>query len=99
MWTVIIQYPAGHDFDVEYYVNTHLPLAEKVWKKAGLKGWEVIKLGGESQYQIYTILRWDSAAAFQEAATSEGAVLIQEDVKHFTTAMPVLVFGEEVSHD
>jgi hypothetical protein len=27
--TVIIQYPTGHDFNVDYYVNTHMPLAEK----------------------------------------------------------------------
>ena len=29
MATVIIQYPSGHDFDVDYYLKTHMPLAEK----------------------------------------------------------------------
>lgn len=29
MATVVIQYPVGHDFDVDYYVNTHMPLAHK----------------------------------------------------------------------
>ncbi|KAJ4188476.1 Hypothetical protein NCS54_00476700 [Fusarium falciforme] len=97
MATVILQYPVGHDFDLEYYVKTHLPIADRIWGPEGLRSWEVIKLGGEGPYQLYTVLKWESAAAFQKAAASEGAKEVQDDVKNFTTAAPVLVFGEAVA--
>ncbi|RGP77709.1 ethyl tert-butyl ether degradation [Fusarium longipes] len=97
MATVIIQYPSGHDFDVDYYLKTHMPLAEKTWKDKGLKSAEVVKLGGDSPYQIYTILKWESMAAFQAAAGAEDAKAVHEDVKNFTTAKAEVRFGATVA--
>ncbi|KAF4968553.1 hypothetical protein FSARC_4068 [Fusarium sarcochroum] len=97
MVTVAIQYPVGHDFDIEYYKTTHIGLVQKIWASAGLKSWEVIKLGGEGAYQVITLLRWESLAAFQKAATMEGAKAMQDDLKNFTTAVPTIVVGETVA--
>ncbi|KAF4496220.1 Ethyl tert-butyl ether degradation [Fusarium agapanthi] len=97
MATVVIQYPAGHDFDVDYYVNTHMPLAHKLWGPLGLVSGQVIKLGGDSPYQIYTIITWDSMASFQKASVSEEAKQIKDDVKNFTTATATYVIGETVA--
>ncbi|KAF5702084.1 dimeric alpha-beta barrel [Fusarium globosum] len=97
MATVVIQYPVGHDFDVDYYVNTHMPLAHKIWGPQGLVSGQVIKLGGDSPYQIYTIITWDSLASFQKASVSEEAKQIRDDVKNFTTATPTVVIGETVA--
>ncbi|KAI1061339.1 uncharacterized protein FIESC28_07260 [Fusarium coffeatum] len=96
MATVIIQYPSGHDFDVDYYLKTHMPLAEKTWKSKGLKSAEVIQLGGDSPYQIYSILRWESMAAFQAAAGAEDAKAVHDDVKNFTTAKAEVRVGATV---
>ncbi|KAK2684761.1 hypothetical protein QWA68_016291 [Fusarium oxysporum] len=97
MATIVIQYPVGHDFDIAYYEKTHLPLAERIWGPEGLKGWEVIRLGGESPYQVYSILRWDSLASFQKAGASVEAKAIHDDVKNFTTAKPTVVVGKTVA--
>ncbi|KAL6915108.1 hypothetical protein ACHAPO_010289 [Fusarium lateritium] len=97
MATVFIQYPSGHDFDVDYYLKTHMPLAEKAWKGKGLKSADVIQLGGDSPYQIYTVLRWESLAAFQAAATAEDAKAVHEDVKNFTTAKADIRVGEVIA--
>ncbi|KAF4340311.1 Ethyl tert-butyl ether degradation [Fusarium beomiforme] len=97
MTTVIVQYPVGHDFDVDYYVNKHMPLAQKHWGPYGLLSAQVIKLGGESPYQIYSILKWDSLASFQKAGASEETKEIKGDVKNFTTAVPTYVIGETVA--
>ncbi|WZH46777.1 Dimeric alpha-beta barrel [Fusarium acuminatum] len=95
--TVIIQYPTGHDFNVDYYVNTHMPLAEKTWGSHGLISAEVVKLGGDSPHQIYTIMKWESLAAFQKAGAMEETKAVHEDVKNFTTAKPTMVIGETVA--
>ncbi|QKD57292.2 uncharacterized protein FOBCDRAFT_139764, partial [Fusarium oxysporum Fo47] len=87
----------GHDFDVEYYVKNHMPLAKKIWRLGGLKSYGVIKLGGESPYQIYSMLQWDSLASFEKAFTSEEGKAIQDDVKNFTTAIPIIVVGGTVA--
>ncbi|KAM0354870.1 hypothetical protein ACHAPU_000706 [Fusarium lateritium] len=97
MFTVLIQYPTGHDFDVDYYVNTHMPLAEKVWKSHGLQGADIIKLSGEGPYQIYSILRWESLEAFQKAYAMEETKAVQEDVKNFTTGKATIAFGDTVA--
>ncbi|RFN48194.1 ethyl tert-butyl ether degradation ethd [Fusarium flagelliforme] len=96
MATIIIQYPSGHDFDVDYYLKTHMPLAEKTWSSKGLKSAEVIQLGGDSPYQIYSILRWESMAAFQAAAGSEESKAVHDDVKNFTTAKAEVRVGATV---
>ncbi|GKU08967.1 unnamed protein product, partial [Fusarium langsethiae] len=63
----------------------------------GLKSAEVIKLGGDSPYQIYTVLRWESMTAFQAAAAAEDAKTVHDDVKNFTTAKAELRVGETVA--
>ncbi|KAJ4265969.1 hypothetical protein NW762_003942 [Fusarium torreyae] len=97
MATVAIQYPVGHEFDIEYYQKTHIPLVLKIWESAGLKSWEVIQLGGSGAYQVITILRWESLAAFQKAAAMEESKALKDDVKNFTTAVATSVVGETVA--
>ncbi|KAM0541112.1 hypothetical protein ACHAPJ_013379 [Fusarium lateritium] len=97
MATVAIQYPVGHDFDIEYYEKKHMPLVLNVWQSVGLKSYEVIKLGGGGAYQVITLLRWESLAAFQKAAAMEEAKTFKDDVKNFTTAVATSVVGETVA--
>jgi uncharacterized protein (TIGR02118 family) len=69
----------------------------RLWGPQGLVSGQVIKLGGDSPYQIYTIITWDSLASFQKASASEEAKEIRADVKNFTTATPTYVIGETVA--
>lgn len=69
----------------------------RLWGPQGLVSGQVIKLGGDSPYQIYTIITWDSLASFQKASASEESKQIKDDVKNFTTATPTYVIGETVA--
>lgn len=69
----------------------------RLWGPQGLISGQVIKLGGDSPHQIYTIITWDSLASFQKASVSEEAKEIKADVKNFTTATPTYVIGETVA--
>jgi len=72
-------------------------MSYRLWGPQGLVSGQVIKLGGDGPYQIYTIITWDSFASFQKASTSEEAKQIQDDVKNFTTATPTVVIGETIA--
>jgi uncharacterized protein (TIGR02118 family) len=72
-------------------------LDNRTWRSHGLIGAEVVKLGGDSPHQIYTIMKWESLAAFQKAAAMEETKAVHEDVKNFTTAKPTMVIGETVA--
>jgi hypothetical protein len=41
---VNVLYPQG-DFNLDYYLKTHMPLVESTWASKGLKDWKVAKLG------------------------------------------------------
>lgn len=72
-------------------------ITNRTWKSKGLKSAEIIKLGGDSPYQIYSVLHWESMAAFQAAATAEDAKAVRDDVKNFTTAKSEVRVGETVA--
>ena len=95
-----ILYPnkPGSRFDVNYYVNTHMPLAMRLLKKnlrktevdAGLQGGapgEPPPFHGGCQFYF------DSIAAFAEvwgAAAGE----LQADIPRYTDVAPIIQFNE-----
>lgn len=68
-----ILYPAeeGAKFDMDYLLNTHMPLVMKHWERYGLKGYEVTQfdaIGGQkSQYIAQCILKWDKPESVEKA--------------------------------
>ncbi|KAF1843219.1 uncharacterized protein K460DRAFT_141405 [Cucurbitaria berberidis CBS 394.84] len=84
---------AGVDaFDIEYYLNTHLPLALDAWSKYGLKKWSVVKLAPETGYSVQTIMIWDSPQSIGNAMKEAGAEVLG-DLKNFSTEKPVVIQG------
>ncbi|KIW01574.1 uncharacterized protein PV09_07048 [Verruconis gallopava] len=97
---VTVLYPQG-EFNLDYYLATHMPLVENTWKNKGLLDWKVAKLGpqadgSESPYQIEAILTFESAEKFQAAAAEDGAAIFG-DIPNFTPLKATIVAGESIA--
>ncbi|KAK8200712.1 hypothetical protein M8818_006027 [Zalaria obscura] len=95
---VTVIYPSASDakFDMDYYLSSHMPLVQKLWGPAGLKGWKVIKFGDDAPYSVQATLEWDSMEDFQKAAAGEHTKEIMGDVTNFSNQHPHLMPGEVV---
>lgn len=99
--TAIVMYPNEEDikFDEKYYMETHMPLVESVWKKHGLDSWRITKFptaldGSRSQYLIMATLEWKSQEALQEALKDPECAKVFADIPNFTNTQPVTLGGE-----
>ncbi|KAL5313310.1 hypothetical protein ACEPPN_019043 [Leptodophora sp. 'Broadleaf-Isolate-01'] len=92
---VTLLYPAV-EFDLDYYLNSHMKMVQEKWTKSGLQSWSVTKLDPTSGNVVQYSLVWDSAEAFQKTATSEVGASIMADVPNFTKGTPSSMVGEIV---
>lgn len=81
-----VVYPkeAASDFNMDYYLQKHMPLVQKLWGPLGLKSWSVATLGEDSGYYVQAFLIFESHEAFAKVPTAE----IFGDVKNFTSTSP-----------
>ncbi|KAF4536472.1 Ethyl tert-butyl ether degradation [Lasiodiplodia theobromae] len=89
--TSTILYPntPGKNFDLKYYLNTHMPLTEKIWGPLGLTSWRVVEFkagadGGPPPYRLKTETMWESREKLDAAVTNEQTSAIFGDVANFT---------------
>lgn len=98
-----VMYPneEGIKFDEGYYVKTHMPLVESVWKKYGLQSWQIIRYskdlsGAPSKYTIAAKLVWDSEEALQKALADPESKKIFADITNFTNVAPITLAGDGI---
>ena len=96
--TVTVLYPSGSDakFDMDYYLSSHMPLAQKLWGKEGLKSWKVLKFGDDQPYSVQATLEFESVDDYSKAMASDGTKEILADVPNFSNKSPTLMMGEVV---
>lgn len=95
---VLVMYPKGESFDLDYYLQKHMPLVRERWKSMGLKNTQILKGtgagdGSEAPYQVIAELDWESPKHFQEAAAKHGPELFG-DIPNFTKAQPVVQIND-----
>ncbi len=96
---VSVLYPAksGGRFDLDYYMQKHIPLVKSRWGPLGLGRVEVLRCtgapSGAGPYQLIALLTFASPDAFQEAA-KQHAKEILGDIPNFTDVEPVVQFNE-----
>jgi len=100
MIRVTMLYPATDDsrFDFDYYINTHLPLAERLLKDHGFIGHEVQRClsdarGNPPAYLCITHLDFSSLEEFQQGMALHAAEL-RDDFTSYTDIMPVAAVCE-----
>ena len=95
MIVVSVLYPEGHDFDMDYYHNRHLPLVRRLLEPAGMKSLAYYRPDQPSPYQLVAELRFESRAATESALAAHGPET-QANIPNFTAAPPVIMIGEEI---
>ena len=95
-----VLYPAGEgQFDMEYYLDSHIPFAEKLLKPFGLVRVEVDKGldgGGPGEAAPFVAMAhmiFNSLEDFQKAAQAHDADLAA-DIKNFTDLKPFFQISE-----
>ncbi|KAK7542060.1 uncharacterized protein J3D65DRAFT_599864 [Phyllosticta citribraziliensis] len=99
--TLTVFYPADPDatFDHDYYVNTHMPMAEKLWRPMGMLGYRTFKIqsptpsGDAAPYSVVTIVEFSSAAAWEEAFKLAPEHLMP-DIPNYSNKPPLFFVGE-----
>jgi uncharacterized protein (TIGR02118 family) len=95
MIRIVISYPAqpGSRFDVDYYLNTHIPMVLEKLGGHGLTGASVDQgvgggaPGSPAKYQIQCQLMFPTTEQMQAGMAAEGAALMA-DLKNFTDVRP-----------
>lgn len=95
-----VMYPNDDDitFDESYYLKTHMPLVESIWKKYGLVSWKIIKYttaldGSPSKYLIAANLEWKSEEDIKSALQDPESAKIFADIPNFTNKQPITLGG------
>ena len=99
MLVLSVMYPAtdGAQFDVGYYMDTHIPLVRRLWSGLGLQELRVLQGhpgpdgAGPAQVMI-ALLTFASREAFAAAAAQHGGEIFA-DIANFTDIRPVLQFN------
>jgi len=102
--TITVLYPntQGSRFDVDYFVNTHIPLVEVKWGGKGLTSVKLLKGAGTADpatpppYQVITVLGFESLQAFGAAVKESGAEVIG-DVANFTDVKPIVQINDNLN--
>jgi uncharacterized protein (TIGR02118 family) len=103
MIAISVLYPktATSKFDMGYYRDRHMKLVDEKWLDMGLRGSRVMHGvpgpdGGAPNYEVITVLEFESMDAFGKAAEAHGAE-IMGDIANFTDVSPILQFNEIVA--
>lgn len=95
-----VMYPNEDDiqFNEEYYLKTHMPLVDSIWKKYGLQSWEIIKYtrdlsGAPSKYLIAAKLVWESEESAKNALADADSSKVFADIPNFTNKAPITLAG------
>ncbi|RFU79636.1 hypothetical protein TARUN_2577 [Trichoderma arundinaceum] len=90
--TVLYNQPKeGEYFNLEYYINTHMPIVKKQWTPLGLKAWQVIKFGPGSQFYGGVLLTWENPENATSVLTAAESKPVFDDVPNFTNLTPILL--------
>jgi uncharacterized protein (TIGR02118 family) len=90
---VFVAYPAGDGthFDRDYYVETHLPLAERGWGEAGLQSARAFFPPDDSPYLAVAVLTFVDEDAIAAALALPATTGIMGDLPNFTNASPLVL--------
>ncbi|KAK7961835.1 uncharacterized protein PG986_002660 [Apiospora aurea] len=89
---VIYPAAASADFNMDYYLSTHMPLVQKNWAPHGLKSWNVALLDKEtSGYHVQAVLVFETAEGFRAAMSGDKEIM--PDVANFTSTKPSIWIG------
>jgi uncharacterized protein (TIGR02118 family) len=93
MSTTTVLYPKGTNFNMKYYLDSHMPMVYKNLHPHGLTGWKVLEFPADADYCVQATLEWESGEKFQSAAASPEMKEVLDDVPNFADKQPTLMPG------
>ncbi|KAM0257122.1 hypothetical protein ACHAQJ_004587 [Trichoderma viride] len=92
--TVLYNQPKdGEFFNMDYYVNTHMPIAVKNWTPHGLISWQVVKFGPDAPFYGGVLFTWEKEGDGEKALAAPATKNVLDDVPNFTNMQPTLIPG------
>ncbi|CAK1367171.1 hypothetical protein CB0940_10486 [Cercospora beticola] len=98
---ISVLFPNDEDaqYDIEYYVQKHMPRIAEEWAKYGVTGWNVREFapgpdGSKPPYAFGSETFWTSKDKLSDAFTGPEAAGIMEDVKNFSNKQPIFLYGD-----
>ena len=95
---VIYPKEARGDFNMTYYLESHMPLVQKLWGPFGLKSWTINVLQPEAGNHVQAYLVFESLQAWEAASASPAQKEIFGDIPKFTSTSPAAWVGEVEAH-
>ncbi|KAI4861562.1 hypothetical protein F4820DRAFT_56878 [Hypoxylon rubiginosum] len=97
---VSVAYPVGFKFDMDYYLNHHMPLVQEKWAPFGLKSWKIAQYTSkDSPYSVVAWLEFEGEESWTKASTSEVAQQVFGDIPNFTDSQASLQAGTVVKSE
>ncbi|KAL3418240.1 ethyl tert-butyl ether degradation [Phlyctema vagabunda] len=95
--TLLYPAPTDVEFDMEYYLEKHMPVVWKAWAPRGLDSYCVVDVEHDSGYCAECIMTWDCTASFKKAMDIKDEVeILFGDIKNFANVSPVVILGTVV---
>lgn len=95
MIMIAVLYPQGSPLDMGYYRDKHLPLVRRLLEPMGMLSLSYCQPGQPAPYQLVAELRFATMEVATAALAAHGPET-QADIANFTSAVPVILVGEEI---
>ncbi|KAJ9139154.1 hypothetical protein NKR23_g8126 [Pleurostoma richardsiae] len=100
-FTVTVVFPDEPDakYDIDSYVEHHMPLVQSCWGKYGLQSWSATKFvdgvdGSHPLYAFGSVVVWDTEESIKTAFAGPEVAEIMGDVAAFSNKHAVFLMGE-----
>jgi len=104
MVIVSVFYPLASEtnFDMAYYVDSHLPLVQRLLEPMGMRQSTVLRgmssgSGGAPAFGVIAELSFDDADSMAAALAAHGPET-QADIPNFTDSVPIIQISEVIAN-
>ncbi|KAF6785550.1 hypothetical protein CMUS01_16561 [Colletotrichum musicola] len=99
--TVLFRNEPDAKYDIDYYVDNHMPMIQSLWGKYGVTGWSATKYTSGAdcsapEFSFGSTVTWESEDQIATAFAGPEAKQIMGDVPKFSNTKPIFLFGETI---
>jgi uncharacterized protein (TIGR02118 family) len=93
---VTVLYPKKNmsRFDMDYYLQHHIPTTKAAWGPLGMTKCVVSELDDEAEYKVNIIMTWNDLVSWETAKKGDAAKKLIADVKNFTDVEMITLVGK-----
>lgn len=98
MMIISVLYPVAADdsFDMDYYIQSHVPLVQRLLEPMGLRETRILRAAPDAAFPVIAELSFDDQASLDAALAAHGPET-QADIPNFTNVVPVIQVSEQIA--